>query len=413
MPNQPDPSTTGAGNSSTGATLASLYAAYFGAQVAKLDADVVAANASAATTLASGRESRAKHQPRAAGKISAGEHPVSSSLSPEDAALLTEAWMYRDKVAAAIEPTDPRAQDRLDLVKAADSGLSQADDAFTKGKRAIGEFSYRFSIMALDMAISVSPAGWAKFGMEAITGRDMLTNAPLSDFSRGVAIAMTATTVAGLVLTSEMSIPAIVAIDTIGVALKTLSKQARWSEALVEAEKIVNSAKKWDSVESLLHVAKGNYQIAADGTRQLVSGMHTNFGFDNFLKLNQTAGKTFSIRNVTVFTAERIEAGGEILSQTLVNGVKRIQIPRDAWVNARAYDSAVAYTEGGQRLKGVKSLWPESYDIQKIGDITTRLVEANPSVRNDLIEATVDGIKINVRVDAAGKVITSYPAWKQ
>ena len=180
-----------------------------------------------------------------------------------------------------------------------------------------------------------------------------------------------------------------------------------------ETGKLVDSARKWDSLESLLHVAKGEYKVAADGTRQLVSGMHTKPGFDHFLKMNQSAGKTFSIQNVTEFTAERIESGGTILSQTLDNGVKRIQLPRDAWANARAYDSAVAYTEGGQRLKGVKSLWPESYDIQKIGDITTRLVEAHPSVRSDLIEATVDGIKINVRVDEAGKVITSYPAWKQ
>jgi hypothetical protein len=180
-----------------------------------------------------------------------------------------------------------------------------------------------------------------------------------------------------------------------------------------DAEFAVESAKRWDSVKSLIHVVKGNYQIAADGSRKLVSGMHTKLGFENFLKLNQNAGKTFSIQNVTEFTAERIEAGGSILSQTLDNGVRRIQLPRDAWVNAKAYDSAVAFTEGGQRLKGVKSLWPESYDIQKIGDITNRIVESNPAVRNDLIEATVDGIKINVRVDEAGKVITSYPAWKQ
>jgi len=240
LPNQPDPSTTGAGNSSTGATLASLYAAYFGTQVAKLDADVVAANASAAAALASGRESRAKHQPKAPGKISAGAHPVSSSLRPEDAARLTEAWMYRDKVAAAIEPTDPRAQDRQDLVKAADSGLSQADDAFTKGERAVGEFSYRFAVMALDMAISVSPAGWAKFGMEAVTGRDMLTHEPLSTFSRGVAIAVTAGTLAGLVATSELSIPALVAIDVMGSMLKTLGKE----EAVLSSVKVARDVSK-------------------------------------------------------------------------------------------------------------------------------------------------------------------------
>ncbi len=180
-----------------------------------------------------------------------------------------------------------------------------------------------------------------------------------------------------------------------------------------KAKVILDSAKKWDSVESLLHVVKGNYQIAADGTRKLVTGMHTKLGFDNFIELNQSAGKTFSIRNVTEFAVERIEAGGEILSQTLENGVRRVQLPRDAWANADAFSDAIAYSEAGQRLKGIKTLWPESYDVSKIGDITRRIVESNPNIRNSIIEASVDGIKINVRVDASGKVLTSYPVWKQ
>jgi hypothetical protein len=180
-----------------------------------------------------------------------------------------------------------------------------------------------------------------------------------------------------------------------------------------DSEAVVDYAKKWDGVESLLHVVKGNYQIAADGTRKLVSGMHTKLGFDNFLKLNQNAGKAYSIRNVTEFTAERIEAGGEILSQTLDNGVRRIQLPRDAWANNSAFSGANFPVSDSLRLKGVKTLWPDSYDIQKIGDITTRIVEANPSIRNDVIKATVDGLTVNVRVDPAGKVLTSFPAWNQ
>ncbi len=128
---------------------------------------------------------------------------------------------------------------------------------------------------------------------------------------------------------------------------------------------------------------------------------------------NAFFGKNYNIRNVTEFKAERIEVGGDILTQTLNNGVERVQLPRDAWANARAFDNAKAFTESGQKLKGVKTLWPESYSVEKIGDITTKIVESNPSIRNDLIEATVDGIKVNVRIDVAGKAITSYPAWKQ
>jgi len=236
LPNQPDSSTTGAGNSSTGATLASLYAAYFGAQVAKLDADVVAANASAAAALASGRESRAKHKPQAAGKVSAGAHPVSSSLHPEEAALLAEAWMYRDRVADAIMSGDPRAQERQDLVKVADSGLTRANDAFAKGERAVGEFSYRLAVMALDMAISVSPAGWAKFGMEAMTGRNMLTHEPLNALDRGLAIAVTVGTIGAVVASSEVSIPAMVALEVIGSALKSVSLEVNVVEYLKVAE---------------------------------------------------------------------------------------------------------------------------------------------------------------------------------
>lgn len=160
-------------------------------------------------------------------------------------------------------------------------------------------------------------------------------------------------------------------------------------------------------------MVKGNYRVFGDGTRRLVSGMHTNLGFDNFIRLNGQVGKNYNIRNVTEFRAERIEAGGDILSQTLPNGVRRLQLPRDAWANADSFGDAIAFTESGQRLRGIKSLWPDSYTVQKIGDITARVVEANPTVRNGLIEATVDGVKVNVRVDSAGKVLTSYPAWRQ
>ncbi len=195
--------------------------------------------------------------------------------------------------------------------------------------------------------------------------------------------------------------------ETVGIAVTT-------KRVFKETEVVVDSAKRWDNIDSLVHIVKGEYKVATDGTTQLISGMHTKLGFDNFLKLNQNAGKTYSIRNVTEFTSERIEAGGEILSQTLENGVRRVQLPRDAWANGDAVNSAIAFSESGQRLKGVKSLFPESWDVAKITEATNTIVSSPSSVISDRsIEGIYDGVKMKVFIEANGKVATSFPSWRQ
>lgn len=148
--------------------------------------------------------------------------------------------------------------------------------------------------------------------------------------------------------------------------------------------------------------------------RVMLAGMHSGMGFDNFIKLNQRAGKTFNIVEVTEFTTERLETAGEILSQTLANGVRRVQLPREAWANSDAVNSAIAFTESGQRLKGVKTFFPDSWDIAKIAEATDSVARSElSSVKGKSIEGVFEGVKIKVFLNASGRVETSFPLWRQ
>ncbi len=282
------------------------------------------------------------------------------------------------------------------------SGEDPASDYDTLKRiaKGLGEASVDFARCAVRGGLT-DAADW----YEIVTGKEWCGDSDITITGRIVSAA-------GIIAGS--SIVWRKAAELAGLSVRVAKKGTK--KVLNSAAEIVDSAKKWDSVQSLLHVVKGNYQISADGTRKLVSGMHTKLGFDNFLKLNQSGGKTYSIRNVTEFTSERIEAGGEILSQTLENGVRRVQLPRDAWSNADAFSSASALTaaEGGTRLKGVKTLFPESWDVGKIGEATNDVLNSTLTLRDgNKLVGTFDGVKIQLFIDETGKVLTSFPIWRQ
>ncbi len=161
---------------------------------------------------------------------------------------------------------------------------------------------------------------------------------------------------------------------------------------------------KWESWKGLNHTIKGEFETAIDGTRKLVSGMHTSLGLKHFLKINANAGKRFSFKKVTSFP-EKVESG-PILIQELDNGVIRLQIPRDAWKDDRVFESALKRVEN-INLKGIKTLWPDNF----INEIPEAAKTALQQKKNGL-PGVYKGIRTFVRLEN-GKVKSCYPNWIQ
>ncbi|MCB9229470.1 MAG: EndoU domain-containing protein [Deltaproteobacteria bacterium] len=308
----------------------------------------------------------------------------------------------RDQIKQQILDMDSY-ETRRETVEEATEWAKSSREYYKQQEFEAGDIAITVAETLLDIAVSVTPVvGWARDCYESILGKDLLSGKALDNTERILAVAGALTGGFG---------------SKIGKAAKVFQKTMKiehGSETIITATKIIDSAKKWDSVQSLIHVAKGNYQIASDGTRKIVSGMHTKLGFDNFLKLNEQAGKSFNIKNVTEFTSESINAGGEVLSQTLGNGVRRLQLPRDAWVNGKTYNKAVAYSESEQKLKGIKSLFPDGWNVSKIGHATNSVKNSSTSIRSgNSITGTYENVKIQIFVDGNDKILTSFPAWKQ
>ena len=75
---------------------------------------------------------------------------------------------------------------------------------------------------------------------------------------------------------------------------------------------------------------------------------------------------------------------------------------------------AIAYSESGQKLKGIKSLFPDSWDISKIGHTTNSVKNSPSSIRNsNSITGTFENVKIQIFVDGNDIILASFPVWKQ
>ena len=181
--------------------------------------------------------------------------------------------------------------------------------------------------------------------------------------------------------------------------------------ALKTANVIDSADKKWTSVKGLLHTVKGNAVLAADGTFKLKSGMHTEKGLAHFIKLNAEKGNHYVIQTVEAFSEENL-ASKVILKQTLPNGVVRLRLPRKAWNNKDAFSQAFVQVEG-KKFKGVKTLWPEKFNISDIAKATESIVLQNSYTASERISGVFEGVKVRVTRDAEGKVITSFPSWQQ
>ena len=142
--------------------------------------------------------------------------------------------------------------------------------------------------------------------------------------------------------------------------------------------------------------------------------MHTNRGFDYFLKRNSDVNKQFKVDITSTFDTKFISRGGSIKKEVLPNGVTRLQLPRDAFATTKKSERANTMVNG-ERLQGVKTLWPDKFSIEDIAQAASEIVAKYPDLPTDKsLTGTFKGIKIEVWLDkSTKKVKTAYPAWIQ
>lgn len=128
--------------------------------------------------------------------------------------------------------------------------------------------------------------------------------------------------------------------------------------------------------------------------------------------MRKAAGDSVTIKDVVSFPNKPL-ANGVVLRQELPNKVVRVQLPKGAWVNAEARKNSSARDGAGKVIQGVKTLWPENMSISKITAATKEVIRQNAG-KTGMIHGEHSGIKIAVIVDeATGKVLTSFPTWRQ
>jgi len=160
------------------------------------------------------------------------------------------------------------------------------------------------------------------------------------------------------------------------------------------------------------HIIFGDYKLK-DGWYKLIKGLHTEQGLDNFIKINKLMGKVYGKQQVNIFDGSNIS--GNIYIETLSNGVKRVQLPRDAWVLKEAWkNSSVKDPRVSVRLKGVKTFWPDSFTISDIQNAYLAVIKQNKGNLNGTIFGNYKNIKVTVHMDMNTKKVTSsYPDWIQ
>ena len=133
--------------------------------------------AESSSLLSDGRAARQRQPLADPVTLTPKDYPFKTPVDCPDGQRLAEGFIYKKYVEQNISSNDARAKEKRQLVKAADAGMNQADNAFIRGAQAEAEFLMNASTIALDIAISVGPLGWAKFGYEAFTKKDFFNRA--------------------------------------------------------------------------------------------------------------------------------------------------------------------------------------------------------------------------------------------
>lgn len=127
--------------------------------------------------------------------------------------------------------------------------------------------------------------------------------------------------------------------------------------------------------------------------------------------MSRNSGKTYTIETVERFAEENVTAS--ILKQRVPNGVIRVQIPREGWVNAKSYGKAVGESENGL-IKGVKTLFPEHFTPADIAEAAESVLAQNPGSKERALNGVFRGIKVRIlRNSETGKIKSVFPRWTQ
>lgn len=297
----------------------------------------------------------------------------------------------------------------------------RSEKEFEDGDEAFASELLSLSESLLDVGLGIAPgSSLVKDTYELIFGTNMVTGRELTELERGISLVgvglgvVSFGTAGGVATTLLRSKRLAKLADHFGHVSEKLLRtpKAVFEKALDVAESVVDSARKWDNVQALIHTVQGTSKIAADGNYKLVKGLHTKMGLDHFVKMNAKAVKNLSIKNVTKF--DKVNPTEHILKETLDNGVTRIQLPRSAFANGDRFRSAYVKTPAGDVHQGAKTLFPDSYSVDEIAKAANHVVEQNKGNVSSLIKGKYKNINVVVQRDKnTGKIISTYPEWIQ
>ena len=262
----------------------------------------------------------------------------------------------------------------------------------------------------VDIALGFSPAGPAINLYEGIVGLSV-HGEPLEREQRLIALVGLSIGYKSLASQIEKILSPIFKVNK--HKIKFLSDSILTRKIVKDMDRVVGTAEKnWVSVKGLLHTVKGNLKLSTDGTFRLKSGMHTEKGLEHFIKLNALKKNEYIIKNVKTFNEKNLYSN-MILKEALPNGVIRLQLPREAWHNNEAFKKAIVEAVPGQKVKGVKTLWPSHFTLSDIANTTETVYQnGKTGLSTERITGTFKNIKIRINVDN-NRIVSSFPEWHQ
>jgi hypothetical protein len=99
--------------------------------------------------------------------------------------------------------------------------------------------------------------------------------------------------------------------------------------------------------------------------------------------------------------------------ESLPSGVGRVRLSRKYFVDAKSHGTTFVRLGDGTRIRGVKTLFPETFSENDIAEAVKEAVaHARPGKGRAIIHGVGKGLRLTVRIDD-GVVVTAYPDWEQ
>ena len=190
----------------------------------------------------------------------------------------------------------------------------------------------------------------------------------------------------------------------INTAIKSIQKVPAILDlepSVEECVRLVSLNENWN-LKGLVHACKGNFRSVEkviNGRLQekgLISGMHTEKAFEHFKKVCNFKDELFKV-------------------EKLNNGVTRIICPREVFVNNNRWKNAYETLANGEKICGIKTLWPADYTPKDILEAAQEII-SNPEnyIKNGkYCGITKNRIRARVYLNEKGKIVSPFPHWNQ